>query len=204
MQRFFLIILILFFFKISFSQRKIDFGELPGIDTISCTAITLWPVKPLIPIEESKNNLEIRINLASGFSPRFLLILSFDDNVWQLIKVTPAYDSVSQTIYDTIKNISQAGLEKNFNDLKRNKIFSLPGFYCLNLEGTVDDGILGFIEIKAGDFFRKYDYNNPCSYLRMNKAVEELKYLCNVISLFENMAYGNSQIKSGKGKRKTN
>jgi len=192
----------LFSYKVSFSQTKIDLGELPNIDSVSCAFQTHRPDKDIVPIRESKNSLEIRVHVTTGFSPPYILILSFDKINWLLVKATPSYDSLSKTIGDTLKNIPQNILEQNFDSLKKNKIFSLPDFYCLNLKGSVDDGIWGCIEIKAGDFYRQYDYNNPCSYLEMNKDVAELKYLCNVIDLFEKMIYSDNPPKVRKGKQK--
>ena len=134
---------------------------------------------------------------------RSCTILSFDGQAWQLINIIPSYDSTINPIYDTLKSIPQNILQQNFDSLKRNRVFALPDFYCLNLKGIVYDGIWGFIEIKADAFYRQYNYNNPCSYFEMNKDIPELKNLCNVVDLFKKMIYGNNSTSKKKNKSKT-
>jgi hypothetical protein len=191
-----------FFSCCCFAQRQLDFGEIPRAVDSSFLGFfqRQYTVSGLIPLTESKNQLEIRY-YAFGMFGGHCSILSFDGYRWHFVHSELSYDTSKTTRFDTI-DIAQPILEDSFDSLKVNKLFYLEGQRMLNIEQLVWDGAQGFVSYKAGNAFGTYDFDNPCDYANLRKNIAELKYYCNVESTFNKLnAFGQKDIIKKKRRR---
>lgn len=196
-----IIFFLTFLFSRSSAQNTIDFGELPVVDSnYTWNNYNPFPISKLNPITVSKNILEIRVYYFTMMSPGSCRILSFDGEIWHLIDVSSSVDSAKATRFDTLQ-AAQNILERGFDSLKKNKIFTVANQRSLNLDHAVDDGVSGFILYKAGNSFGTYDYDNPCSYSNLHNEIINLKYLCRILHIFDDLYDLNKVKKNKKHKR---
>lgn len=197
-----IIFFLTFLFNGAGAQNKIDFGELPVVDSnYTWHNYDRFPISKLNPITVTKSILEIRVYYFTMMAPASCRILSFDGELWHLVDVSSSVDSTKATRFDTLQ-VAQNILELGFDSLKKNKIFTVANQGSLNLDHVVDDGVTGFILYKAGNTLGTYDYDNPCSYSNLHKEIIDLKYLCRILHIFDDLYDLNKVRKNKKHKHK--
>lgn len=142
--------------------------------------------------------IEVRLIKRPSFDVPQAFVLSFDKK-WSFKLYTLDLESGKLQYKESI---SDKGLERKFNILTKNHVFSLPDdsnlgigkFYFYPELGeiigdgmTVSDGTQYWLEFKVGSSFRRYRYSNPLSYAQYYDNVREFKEFSTIVMIFEKL-----------------
>lgn len=177
---------------IACSRNKIGYGSVKSDPSFSCndTQNQVEIYCRLDKICNSKNELEIR--LAVEYKPLAdfaLYVLTKNDNGWTATKYSRDFhhSNNNNSIPITSHKLNvQQDIEKLFDTLKQNDVFSLPDQKDLKVQDYVDDGSWYTLTFKVGEKFRKYEFNNPDIYQEEFGQVVEFKKYLNIANIFYN------------------
>jgi len=183
-----LTIILLFVSSHVLAQGTKKMGKIRAGDTFDCSAYTfihpLYGEHPGIDsaygikhICESENEIEIRFSACHGPMPIFeIIILSLKNAQWSAKKFEfyiqkgylypdSAMNAESEQVFvSPVK--SPEGLDKIFDKLKKNNIFSLPDFSEIkNKPHGPSCGTMYLVTFKKGDQFRTYSFHNADYYV---------------------------------------
>lgn len=157
-------------------------------------------------ILESKNSIEIRLEIEPSFFPSNYIILRYNNKKW---KMRYLYHAKNNRFEKKSKEIcTEKNLQELFETLVNNNIFSLPDQseinedeydteYNLDKEWLRDyplhsskimDGTSYSIEFKIGNSYRRYTYHEPFFYAKTYPLIKEYTYMKNIIIYFSKCA----------------
>jgi len=171
-------IILLFFNLTSFSQTKLDFGEIRGKNISACIDTIDGEIC------QSKNQLEIWFTETTFLEGKYnAFILTYNGIRWAALKHEG--DSLSNAV-EKYRLIPVESFESIFSELKKNKLFILPDQKELNVKKPGDDGDAYVLTFKAGEKIRTYQFNNPRLNLKYNKDIPEFENFVNIIEILFN------------------
>ncbi|MFT3910933.1 MAG: hypothetical protein QM737_16055 [Ferruginibacter sp.] len=207
--------LILFFFlcKVSLCQLVIQ-GDVTDAfqgDTLYNSPNEAFNDKAKVrQINKSKSKFEIRLYTHRSLSNTTVVrIISIEDTTWQAIELNeknrpisikrkklfaiPNFETVIKKLlsYNILNLPNQKEIEYK---MRKDTIELVDGEYqTITKKVDVMDGESYSIEIKIGDKFRIYRFENPDTYLKYYPKVNELENYANIIRTFERELMNNNR-----------
>jgi hypothetical protein len=189
------VFLITIFLPIIVTAQTIpDIGEI-RIDTVfDCNKYRGIEMSLGAPsICDSKNDFEFRlICVYRPHGNRELIVLSCNDNQWEIKKYSSAASSYGRLIvistFDTmsVHNSYVHPFVMLLDTLIHNKAFLIPNQSELLANHNILDGSLYILTFKIGNKFRQYSYDNPETNLEYFPRQIEYIRLKNIIMTFRN------------------
>jgi len=205
-----LLFLLLLFGHISFGQATISSLTTIGTDNINGDSLNNSPnlifndrIK-LVQIDKSSANVDIRLyshhSLSNTKTLRRLFMIdttwkAFEYDEWNnpkkikkyKLRAKPSFDSLFFRLlsYNILTLPNQSDLK---NKMRKDVQVDEEG-YTTEKKIYVTDGEGYTIEIKIGDKFRVYQFDNPESYSKFYDNVPELKDYLNIVQTFDKLLY---------------
>jgi len=134
----------------------------------------------------SKNELEIRINYNDSNAVTHFLMLTYDSiKKWSAIVILDSFifkDDRRTLIRESSQTYSLTpviSFDSIFNELKKNKIFRLPGISNFNGGGII-------LTYKAGNKIRHYNFPDPAQLRLFNPTRSGMNRYANIMNIFTN------------------
>ncbi len=172
----------------SCSQKQLDYGSVIANPNFTCKETILETYCKLRNICNSKNKVEIRLEVSYEPTIDFALyVLVNNDSGWSATKYSRSLHHSSNNTslsIDTHNMGNPQVAEKLFDTLKENNVFGLPEQDDLKINGFVDDGSVYTLTFKVGQNFRTYHFNNPETYEEIYGKVKQFKNYLNIANAF--------------------
>ncbi len=118
-------------------------------------------IKSLRKTSLAKDDLEVRVWMGFGLTKLEGFILKRINKNWSAVRIMADYDS-KKFINRNIKlNEPKSGWEKTWQKLIDAEILTLPDAKSINCNAGATDGFSYVVELKKGNNYRTYMYENP-------------------------------------------
>jgi hypothetical protein len=113
-------------------------------------------------IDLSANDIEVRVWAGFGMTSLHGFVLRRNDKKWSASEITSDFKMPRGLSYKEIPlSMPTAGWEEAWQRMLKHRLLTLPNAEAINCSAMHEDGYSYVVEIKKGDDYRTYLYDNP-------------------------------------------